>query len=155
MSGPADTSKAPSLAESLAAPGGHVAVLDRTAEDVMTPGVVVLPVTAPLDQAAHAMSSHRVHGVLVVSCEGRPCGWVTSEHITRHVGDSHLLDWAVDAIGETFVAVAPSTSVRDVMAKLQQPGVSHVAVQQRPEVMPLGVITELDIAAQPAHRASG
>ena len=154
MSGPADTPTAPSLAECLAAPGGHVAALDRTAQDVMTRGVVVLPVTAPLDQAAQAMSTHRVHGVLVVSCEGRPCGWVTSEHITSHVGDSHLLDWAVDAIGERFVAVTPSTSVREVLAKLQQPGVSRVAVQQRPGVMPLGVITGLDVAAQQARRAS-
>jgi len=141
------TSTGPSLAESLAAPGSRIAVLDRTAEDVMTPGVVVLPVTAPLDQAAQAMSSHRVHGVLVVSCEGRPCGWVTSTHVTHHVGDSHLLDWAVDAIGEKFVAVRPSASVREVVAALSQPGISRVAVQQRPAVMPQGVITDLDIAA--------
>ena len=150
----ADTSTAPSLAECLAAPGSRVPVLDRTAEDVMTPGVVVLPVTAPLDQAAQAMSAHRVHGVLVVSCEGRPCGWVTSDHITRHVGDAHLLDWAVDAIGEKFVVVRPSTSVREVVAKLQQSGVSRVAVQQRPEVMPHGVITDLDIAALMGQKGS-
>lgn len=149
-----DTSTAPSLAECLAAPGSRVPVLDRTAEDVMTPGVVVLPVTAPLDQAAQAMRTHRVHGVLVVSCEGRPCGWVTSDHITRHVGDNHLLDWAVDAIGEEFVAIRPSTSVREVVAKLQQSGVGRVAVQQRPEVMPLGVITDLDIAALMGQRGS-
>ena len=150
----ADTSTAPSLAESLAAPGSRVPVLDRTAEDVMTPGVVVLPVTAPLDQAAQAMSTHRVHGVLVISCEGRPRGWVTSDQITRHVGDAHLLDWAVDAIGEKFVAVRPSTPVREVVAMLGQPGVSRVAVQQRPEAMPHGVITDLDIAALMGQRGS-
>ena len=143
----ADTSTARSLAECLAAPGSHVAALDRTADDVMTPGVVVLPVTARLDQAAQAMGTHRVHGVLVVSCEGRPCGWVTSERIASHVGDAHLLDWAVDAIGEEFVAVRPSSSVREVVATLAQPGVSRVAMQQRPDVMPHGVITNLDIAA--------
>jgi len=136
-----------SLAEYLAAPGSRVPVLDRTAEEVMTPGVVVLPVTAPLDQAARAMGAHRVHGVLVVSCEGRPCGWVTSDHVMQHVGDAHLLDWAVDAIGELFVAVRPSTPVREVVATLAQPEVSRVAVQERPQVMPQGVITDLDIAA--------
>ena len=81
------------------------------------------------------------------SSEGRPCGWVTSDHVTRHLGDAHLLDWAVDAIGEKFVAVRPSTSVREVVAMLGQPGVRRVAVQQQPEVMPQGVITDLDVAA--------
>ena len=114
---------------------------------MMTPGVVVLPVTAPLDQAAQAMNAHRVHGVLVLSVGGQPCGWVTSERITKHVGEDRSLNWAVDAIGEDVVAVTPSTPVRDVVAKLQHPGVNRVAVQQRPEVMPQGVITDLDIAA--------
>ena len=45
------------------------------------------------------------------------------------------------------MAVRPSTSVREVVATLGQPGISRVAVQQRPDVMPLGVITDLDIAA--------
>lgn len=64
----------PSLAESFAAPGGHVPVLDRRAADVMTSGVVTLPVTASLEDAARAMAAHHVHGVLIVSTDGRPCG---------------------------------------------------------------------------------
>lgn len=135
-----------SLAEILAAPGSRVPALDRSAEDVMTPGVVALPVTAPLEQAAKAMAAHRVHGVLVVSCEGRPCGWVTSDQVMKHMGKPYLLDWALDAIGEKFVTVRPSTSVRKVMAALAEPGVSRVAVGQRPDLMPQGVVTDLDIA---------
>ena len=137
---------APSLAERLSTPGSRVPALDRSAEDVMTPGVVVLPVTAPLDQAAQAMAAHRVHGVLVVSCEGRPCGWVTSNQVMKHLGQAYLLDWAVDAIGEEFVTVTPSTSVRKVLETLAQPGVSRVAVGARPDLIPQGVVTDLDIA---------
>lgn len=135
-----------SLAERLAAPGARVPALERTAGEVTTPGVVALPVTAPLDQAARAMAAHRVHGLLVISSEGRPRGWVTSELVMKHIGDAHLLDWAVDAIGQEFVAVRPSASVREVMAKLTQSEVSRVAVQERPHEMPQGVITDLDIA---------
>jgi len=143
-----------SLAEVLAAPGSRAPVLDLSAEEVMTSGVVVLPVTAALEQAARAMDTHHVHGVLVISCEGKPCGWVTAESISPHVGDDHLLDWAVDAIGEQFVAVRPSASVREVVDQLRQPGVSRVAVQQRPDVMPHGVITHLDITAAMGRRGS-
>lgn len=141
-----ESSTGPSLAERLAAPGSHVPVASRCAEDVMTAGVVALPVTATLEQAAQALGAHRVHAVLVVSCEGRPSGWVTSEQVMRHLGDAHLLDWAVDAIGEKLVTVSPSAPVRHVVAKLDQPGVSRVAVQERPGLLPAGVITDLDIA---------
>ena len=127
--------------------GSQVPVLDRSAGEVMTPGVVALPVTAPLDQAARAMAAHRVHGLLVVSSEGRPRGWVTSDLVMQHIGNAHLLDWAVDAIGQEFVAVRPSASVREVMGKLGESGVSRVAVQERAQEMPQGVITDLDIAA--------
>jgi len=92
------------------------------------------------------MAAHRVHGVLVVSCEGRPCGWVTSDQVMKHVGKSYLLDWAVDAIGEKFVTVNPSASVRKVLDLLTAPGVSRVAVGTRAGLMPQGVITDLDVA---------
>lgn len=136
----------PSSAEHLAAPGSHVSVLDRVADEVMTAGVLVVPVTAPLEEAARAMAAHHVHGVLAVSSEGRPCGWVTSEEVMRHLGDSHLVDWALDAIGEKFLTVGRSTPVREVMAMLARSGVSRVAVQEPHETMPQGVITDLDIA---------
>ena len=136
----------PSLAEQLATPGSRVRPLDRVAEEVMTAGVVALPVTAPLEGAARAMAAHHVHGVLAVSSEGRPCGWVTSDQVMHHLGDSHLVDWALDAIGEKFLTVRPSTPVREVMATLARSGVSRVAVQELHDTMPQGVITDLDIA---------
>ena len=148
------TSTGPSLAETLAMPGSSAPVLNCGAEEVMTCGVVALPVTASLKQAARAMDTHHVHGVLVVSCEGKPCGWVTAEHIAEHVGDDHLLEWALDAIGESFVAVGPSASVREVVAQLRQPEVSRVAVQKRPGLIPHGVISHLDIAAAMGRRGS-
>ena len=112
----------------------------------MTPGVVALPVTASLDRTAQAMAHHKVHGVLAVTTDGRPCGWVTIDAITSSTGGRRDLGWAVDAIGEPFVAVQPTSSVREVIARLGEEGVSRVAVAQRPGLMPEGVITSLDVA---------
>ena len=113
----------------------------------MTPGVVALPVTASLDRAAQAMAHHNVHGVLAMTCEGRPAGWVTVEAVTPRLGRNHDLDWAVDAIGEPFVAVRPSCSMREVIARLEETGVARVAVSKRDDLMPEGVISALDVAA--------
>lgn len=72
---------------------------------------------------------------------------MTAQAVTPHVGDDHLLDWAVDAIGEPFVAVSPRTPLREVAALLAAPDFSRVAVQGREGVLPHGVITELDVAS--------
>lgn len=88
----------------------------------MTPGVVALPVTASLDRTARVMAHHKVHGVLVMRCGGKPYGWVTIDAITPRFGRNHDLDWAVDAVGEPFVAVRPTTSIREVIAELSRRG---------------------------------
>ena len=85
-----DDRRPPSLAEQLAAPGGRTRALDRAAEEVMTPGVVAFPVTASLDRTAQAMAHHNVHGVLVMTCDGKPAGWVTIEAITPRRGQTTI-----------------------------------------------------------------
>lgn len=141
-----DDHRTPSLAEQLAAPGARVAALDRTAEEVMTPGVVALPVTASLDRTAQTMTHHNIHGVLAMTCEGKPTGWVTIEAIAPRLGRNHDLDWAVDVIGEAYVTVPPSCPMREVMARLHETGVARVAVSKNPDLMPEGVISSLDVA---------
>jgi len=141
-----DVPRPPSLAEQLAVPGGRTRALDRAAEEVMTPGVVALPVTASLDRTAQAMAHHNVHGVLVMTCDGKPAGWVTIEAITPRLGQNHDLDWAVDAIGESYVTVRPSCPMHDVIARLDEAGVARVAVSKRDDLMPEGIISALDVA---------
>ena len=121
----------------------------------MTPGVVALPVTASLDRTAAVMAHHKVHGILAMSCEGRPAGWVTIDAITPRLGRNHDLDWAVDAIGEPYVTVRRSSSMREVISRLGEEGVDRVAVSDRPDLMPEGVISGLDIASLMAHGPKG
>jgi len=137
----------PSLAERLASPKPHLRVGERSARELMTPGVVALPVTATLQAAADAMAAHHVHGILAVSCEGAPLGWVTADAVLSRSGSDRSLQWAVDAIGEELVSVRPTAPADEVVRKLSEEGVNRVAVQDRPGLMPEGVITNLDVAA--------
>jgi CBS domain-containing protein len=141
------TSPSPSLAERLARQNPRLGLDDRCAAEIMTAGVVALPVTASLDNAAEAMAAHDVHGILAVSCDGQPIGWMTADRLLTRLDHSRTLDWAVDAVGEDFVAVTPTAPMADVVEKLNNPSVTRVAVQTRPGLLPEGVITKLDIAS--------
>jgi CBS domain-containing protein len=124
-----------------------VAERDLTARDLMTPGVVALSVTTRLPQAAGALTAHRVHAVLVVSCYGKPAGWLTAHGLLPLVNTDRSLAWAVDAIGEPVTTVDPQATSAEVVSRLSEPGVSRLAVQENPDWMPEGVITDIDIVA--------
>lgn len=120
--------------------------VDVIARDLMTPGVVAISVTTRLAQAAKALTTHRVHAVLVISCEGRPAGWLTAHGLLPLVNTDRSLDWAVDAIAEPVTTVYPHATRAEVVELLSQPGVSRLAVQEQSEWMPEGVITDIDLA---------
>ncbi len=137
-----------SLAEILVAPGGQA---PATAGDVMTPGVVAVPVTATIDEAGRALAAHRVHAVLVVSCKGEPLGWLTASAVIDVRERHQLVSWAVDAIGEPLTTIDRDAPLAEVVEQLRKPDVSHLAVGKRPDLLPEGVISELDLAARAAR----
>jgi CBS domain-containing protein len=126
---------------------------DITARALMTPGVVAISVTTRLPEAARALGAHRIHAVLVVSCYGKPAGWLTAHKLLPLVDTDRTLQWAVDAIGEPITRVDPHASRDEVVRKLSEPGVARLAVQENPDWMPEGVISDIDLArtiAEPA-----
>jgi hypothetical protein len=63
------------------------------------------------------------------------------------------LAWAADAIGEPVTAIHPRATRTEVVNALSEPGVSRLAVQERPEWFPEGVITDIDLADTVGNRA--
>ncbi len=132
------------------APKSAHSVDDRaglTARDLMTPGVVAISVTARLPQAAEALTAHGIHAVMIINCDGRPAGWLTAHGLLKVSHPERGLAWAGDAIGEPVTTVHPHARREEVVRLLSQSGVSRLAVQERPEWMPEGVITDIDLAA--------
>jgi CBS domain-containing protein len=119
----------------------------------MTPGVLAMSVTTRLPEAARALTVHGVHAVLVVSCTGRPAGWVSAHGLLPLIDTDRSLAWAADAIGEPVTAIHPRATRAEVVNALSEPGVSRLAVQERPEWFPEGVITDIDLADTVGNRA--
>ena len=143
-----DPSTAPSLAERLAAPGSRIAVLDRTAEDVMTPGVVTISESASLRRTYRSLVAHRVHAVLVVGrTTGKPLGWVTARGLLNWVVRDDTVACARDAITHEPASIQPGEPIRHALTALEQPGISQLIVAERPDVAPEGVLSDLDVIA--------
>jgi CBS domain-containing protein len=115
-----------------------------TARELMTPGVVALPIATRVPVAVRALARHRIHAVLVVGFDGRPQGWLSAASLTSLTNPDRSLAWAMQAFGEPITAIDPFADSEEVRGAMRAPEVHRLAVQERFEWMPEGVITELD-----------
>jgi signal-transduction protein with cAMP-binding, CBS, and nucleotidyltransferase domain len=122
--------------------------LDAPVTEVMHHGVVTLPETATLADAAAAMRDNNVHAVLVTGTDASPLGWVTSRGILHN----HARDWtaqssAADAITQPAASVAPTATLADATTVFVATGASHILVGSSASEPPVGVIADSDLVA--------
>ena len=118
---------------------------DREVREVMRPGVVCVAEDTSLLQTRRAMRAHGVHAVLVLASGQRPVGWITARGLLAWIDGDETLASARDAISEDVVAVDPSSSLRDAVAAILAPGVTHLLVRRGENSAPEGVVSEVDL----------
>lgn len=125
----------------------HDALLDREVQEFMTPGCVVVSEAASVADAAKAMDTHGMHAVLVVGARnGTPLGWVTHRGMLGWIGRDRSLARATEAITEQVRAIPAHESVRTALYALSLSGTTRLLVRSRPSVMPVGVLSDFDLA---------
>ncbi|MDX6650981.1 MAG: hypothetical protein QOJ97_2932 [Solirubrobacteraceae bacterium] len=122
--------------------------LDFEVRDAMTPGVVSITETASIHQAHRALVAHGVHSILVMGRnDGKPLGWVTARGLLGRVTKRDDICSVGEAITHPPASIQPSATVREAVIALQQPGISQLLVATRPDVLPEGVLSDLDVVA--------
>jgi len=122
--------------------------LDTPVSEVMHRGLIALPATATLADAASTMRDNNVHAVLITGTDGSPLGWVTSRGILHN----HARDWTVgasaaDAITQPAASVAPTATLADAMTVFVATGASHILVSASAAGAPSGVLADSDLVA--------
>lgn len=123
-------------------------MLDQPVRAAMRHGVVGVPEHATLDGVRRAMADHRVHAVLVQErSTGRPLGWVRAESLLTWMNLGNAPVHAHRAITERVVTISPDATVREAIASLSRPGVSHLLVCGEGDHAAEGVVTALDVVS--------
>src|SRR5688572_13151915 len=134
-----DSGLGPSTADSL---------LESPVYKFMTPGCTVISEKATVADAAAVIAQQRVHAVLVLGADnGTPLGWITARGLLGWLGRDRSLAPARDAITEQVTAVDPQERVRIALYALSTAGTTHLLVRRKPHKLPLGVLTDFDLAA--------
>jgi CBS domain-containing protein len=122
--------------------------LDTPVTEVMHRGLVTLPATATLADAAAAMRDKGVHAVLVEdAAAGTRLGWVTSRGVLHnHARDWTIADSLAAAVTEAPADVALTATLADAIDAFVGSGASHVLVTAQDGAV-VGVIAESDLVA--------
>lgn len=121
--------------------------------DAMHAGVVTCPVGAPLTLVAAMMATHRIHCVVVYDAEG---GLTGTDTLWGVISD---LDLVGSALGSDFdrrtagsiaasplVMVPPDENLERAVQLMQEYGTAHLVVVDPETVLPIGVLSTLDVA---------
>ena len=123
-----------------------------TVGEAMHPGVLSVPLSAPLSRVAEAMAEHRVHCVAATGelPDGRPghiWGLVTDLELTQIASTEGLEGKTAGgrATGEV-VTIEPGATVHHAAELMSEHEVSHLIVVDPLTDRPLGVLSTLDVA---------
>lgn len=139
-----------------ATPSGRVLTtgdfLDTPVRELMNPGVISISENASLDQVYAALAIRRVHAVLVVGSQhGTPLGWATATGLLGFAERDTSIVSARDAITEQPHSIVYGSSARDAIAAISEADTSHLLVVDGEGNFPVGVISDIDLAAFLAH----
>jgi CBS domain-containing protein len=120
--------------------------LDPLLEEVMRPGVIVIAGDASVAHAQRALLAHGVHAILVLARDTHaPIGWITSHGLLRWCERDIALAPAINAVTEPPVVLSPSASARQALEALEREGCSRVLIARRPDGLPEGVVSDVDL----------
>ena len=127
----------------------------ETVADVMSRGIVVCRAGTPLRAVARAMTERRSRSVVVVDPSGRPLGVVTGWDLLATC-DVDCGDRLVDKVMHPPITVSPTTTLGEAIDTMIRHHIHRLVVvdPDRPDTMPLGVISTSDIFTEMAEPGS-
>jgi predicted transcriptional regulator len=121
-------------------------LLETPVSRIMTPGVVTIAEDAAVTEVLRAMAVHGVHAILVVERRrGTPLGWVTARSLLEWIERDHGLASARAAISEAPVMIDPGATAAEALEHLRRSACERLLVTPRDDVVPEGVVSDLDL----------
>jgi CBS domain-containing protein len=124
---------------------------EATVADAMHPGIITCDPDAPLADVARSMAANRVHCIAVMGISHREpeelvWGIITDlELIKAGVSASRMLT-ARDVAVDPAITVQSTHPLREAAAVMLDHRVSHLVVISTERVLPVGILSTLDVA---------
>lgn len=119
-------------------------------KDVMTRGVMTVPMDIPVKDVISLMSNQKVSGIAVTDHTGEIMGVISEMDVLKTVEDKSLLDEPAESIMNYHVqSVKPTTSLKVAAEVMMENGFHRLIVLSEPGVgasnRPIGILSASDV----------
>jgi len=126
---------------------------ELTVKDVMTRGVISVPIDYPVMEVAKIMAKQKVSGIAVIDENGEVMGMIAEMDMLKIILDESLMDTTVEDIMNYEVqSVKPSTSLKETVGIMKKKGIHRLLVLSEPGVgasyRPVGILSASDIISK-------
>lgn len=134
---------------------GHTSVGRRTVAGVISRGIVTCLDSTPLTAAARAMTERRSRSIVVVNATGHMLGVITGFDLLA-ITESGDVNQTVAQLMHPAITIHPGASLREAAERMLKHHVHRLLVvnPDRPDALPLGLISTSDIVAEMAEPGS-
>lgn len=125
----------------------------KVLRDVMTRGVISVPMDLPVREVAEKMIELNVSGVAVTDHNGEIMGVISELDILKAVSDQAILDCAAETIMNTHIqSVKPSTTLESAARIMMNRGIHRLLILSEQGVgasdRPVGILSTSDIVRE-------
>jgi CBS domain-containing protein len=128
----------------------------ETVADVMSRAMLVCRKETPLQDVARGMTDAGYRSVMVVDEDGSPEGFITGFDLMPYCGEVGCGDMTAGEVMQPPLTIRSDASLREAADKMIKHHYHRLVVvdPQRPEAVPLGIISTFDIVAEMAQPGS-
>jgi CBS domain-containing protein len=127
-----------------------------TVADVMSRAILVCRDTTPLPDVARGMTDARYRSVLVVDPQGKPLGVISGLDLLAYCGEAGCAGVTAREVMHPALTISPKATLREAADEMIENHHHRLVVidPERPEAMPLGVISSYNIVSEMAQPGS-
>ncbi len=129
---------------------------NKLLRDIMTRGVVTVPLDAPAKQIATLLSRHRLSGAAVIGPDGEAMGVISDMDLLRIIGEENWEKIPAESImTPRLETVGPTSTVADAAKIMKEKHIHRLLIFSERGVgasqRPVGIVSASDIVREAAE----
>ena len=123
---------------------------NRLVREVMTRGVVTVPLGCPLTEVVQMMCRHKVHALVVVDERGEACGVITKVDVLRHLSKDLAATPVEEVMTPRLITISPEARLSEAVSLMLIKRVHQLVITKDESAQrrrPIGMLSVSDVVS--------
>ena len=123
---------------------------DRLVREVMTRGVITVPLGSRLTDVVQTLCRHKVHALVVVDERGEACGVITKVDVLRHLAKDLSTTPVEEVMTPRLITISPEAGLTEAVSLMLVKRVHQLVITKDEAAQrrrPIGMLSVSDVVS--------